>query len=414
MLGVRGVGRAVGVGVVIALGAAAAALMSTAAPAATGAPAVVEVVPAPQDDPFYTPPDPLPDVEPGTVLRSRPVSVRALALPVPVDAWQLLYRSTTARGAADAVSGTVLVPRSPWRDGPRPLVSYAVGTHGFAPQCAPSYQLRVGTEPELGLVSQALARGWAVVMTDYEGLGTPGPHTYTAGLSSGRAVLDAARAALRLPAAGLSPTAPVGIWGYSQGGQAAGWAGELHPTYAPELDVRGVAPGGTPADPEAVARHIDGGPASGLALAGALGLATAYPDLPFESILTEEGRAAVAAIQTQCVAETTSRYAFRTVASYTTEPDPAGLPEWQAVLEINHLGRNAPAVPVLLYHGTADELVPFGQAAELRADYCERDVTLTWRPLPLASHVNGAGVGAPIAVSWLSDRFADRPAPDSC
>ena len=41
--------------------------------------------------------------------------------PLPVNSWQILYRSTSATGAADAVSGTLLVPRTPWPRGPRPL-----------------------------------------------------------------------------------------------------------------------------------------------------------------------------------------------------------------------------------------------------------------------------------------------------
>lgn len=391
--------------------------VAAAAHVAGPAPATLRAsLPAPpQADPFYTPPDPLPDVEPGTVLRSRPVGVRALLFPVPVAAHQVLYRSTGARGEPNAVSGTVLVPRSPWAgSGPRPLVSYAIGTHGFGDQCAPSYQLRLGIDPEVFLMGQALARGWAVAVTDYEGLGTPGPHTYTAGRSQGRAVLDAARSALALPEAGLAAASPVGIWGYSQGGQSAGWAGQLHPEYAPELDVRGVAPGGTPADLEAVLRFVDGGPGSGLALAAAVGLSATYPELPFQEILTAEGRRAAAAVPTQCVAETTSRYAFRTVGSFTTVPDPASLPEWQAVLAENRLGAVAPDAPVLLYHGTADELVPIGQADVLRGEWCGQGVDILWRPLPLNGHIAGAANGAPGVVAWLGDRFAGLPAPENC
>jgi hypothetical protein len=120
-------------------------------------------------------------------------------LPAPVRAWQLLYRSTSATGDPNAVSGTLLVPPTPWTDGPRPLVTCAVGTHGIGDSCAPSYKLRTGTENEIALISQALFKGWAVVLTDYEGLGTPGTHTYATGQSEGRTVLDAARAASKVP-----------------------------------------------------------------------------------------------------------------------------------------------------------------------------------------------------------------------
>lgn len=388
------------------------AVVALLASPASGAPP--SPVPAPQDDPFYTLPDPVPAVAPGTVLRSRPVTVRAGVLPVPVRAWQVLYRSTDTQGAPNVVSGTVLVPTATWSSGVRPLVTYAVGSHGLGRECAPSYRLRQGREAELGLMSLALSRGWAMVVTDYEGSGTPGPHTYAAGATTGRAVLDAARAAQRLPESGLDESGPVGVWGYSEGGIGASWAGQLAQSYAPELAIRGIASGGTPADLETVVRHLDGGPFSGLALAGAVGLSTAYPDLPFAEILTAEGRAAVEKISTQCVDEFTRDFAFRTLASFTTVPDPAALPQWQAVLEANRLGDEAPQAPVLLYHAALDELIPVGVARELAADYCAQGVDVSYVESPHDEHVSGAVTGAPLAVAYLGDRFAGRPAPDTC
>ncbi|MQA12820.1 MAG: hypothetical protein GEV09_01235 [Pseudonocardiaceae bacterium] len=225
---------------------AAAAAVALLAPQAAGQTGLHEPIPAPQHDPFYSPPDPIPDVAAGTVLRSRPVTVRALAVTVPVRSWLMLYRSTDTHGEPEAVSGTVLVADTPWTGGPRPLVTYAVGSHGLGPQCAPSYQMRQGQDPELGLISLALSRGWAVVVTDYEGSGTPGPHTYAAGHTTGQAVLDAARAAQRLPQAGLDPAGPVGVWGYSEGGIGASWAGELAPPTRRSCGSPASPPAGPP------------------------------------------------------------------------------------------------------------------------------------------------------------------------
>lgn len=393
---------------------ACAAVVVVLVPQAAGQTGPLEPIPAPQHDPFYTPPDPVPDVAPGTVLGSRPVTVRALAVPVPVRSWQVLYRSTDTQGEPEAVSGTVLVPATPWAGGPRPLVTYAVGSHGLGPQCAPSYQLRQGRDPELGLISLALSRGWAVVVTDYEGSGTAGPHTYAAGHTTGHAVLDAARAAQRLPQAGLDPAGPVGVWGYSEGGIGASWAGEMAPTYAPQLRIAGIASGGTPADLEPVVRHLDGGPFSGLALAGAVGLATAYPDLPWRSILTPQGKAAVERISTQCVAEFTREFTFRRLADLTTVDDPVALPQWQQVLDTNRLGTTAPAAPVLLYHAALDELIPVTVARQLATDYCARDATVRYVESPVDDHVTYAATAAPAAVTWLADRFARQPAPNTC
>src|SRR5690606_19749524 len=127
---------------------------------------------------------------------------------------------TSATGAADIVSGTLLVPRSAYSGGARPIVGYAVGTHGLGDQCAPSAAMARGAEAELAIIGLMLLKGWAVAVTDYEGLGTPGDHTYMVGASQGHAVLDSIRAAMRVPGAGLSESAPVVVMGYSQGGSS--------------------------------------------------------------------------------------------------------------------------------------------------------------------------------------------------
>jgi hypothetical protein len=389
-------------------------LLVTAAPGAVQAAAPP---PTPAEDPFYTPPNPLPAVAPGEILRLRTVEVFAeplRLLPAPVRAWQLLYRSTSATGDPNAVSGTLLVPPTPWTDGPRPLVTYAVGTHGIGDSCAPSYKLRTGTENEIALIAQALVKGWAVVLTDYEGLGTPGTHTYATGQSEGRAVLDAARATSKVPGAGLSPAGPVGVFGYSQGGQAAAFAAELQPSYAPDVRLAGVAAGGVPADLEEVARFNDGGAAFGLVIGAATGLATAYPDVPFAEILNDRGRELVERVEQACVVELGAAAPFAELQDFVTIADPLAEPRWQARLAENRAGQQRPGAPIFLYHATFDELIPFRTGKELLGRYCDLDTTVQWQPIPLAEHIIGVSVGGPIAMEWLGNRFTGAPVQETC
>jgi hypothetical protein len=383
----------------------------------TQASAAPSAISAPSGDPFYTPPKPLPPGVPGDVIRQRKVNVFADPLtlfPLPVNSWQILYRSTSATDAPNTVSGTLLVPRTPWSHGPRPLVSYAVGTHGLGDSCAPSVKLRSGTENEIVLISQALLAGWAVVLTDYEGLGTPGPHTYAVGRSEGHAVLDAARAAARVPGSGLSPSGPVGLFGYSQGGQATTFAGELAPSYAPELNLVGIATGGVPADLGAVARFNDGNVGFSLVLGAAAGYAAAYPDVPFAGILNDAGRATVARVERACTVELATIAPLRRLSEFVTVPDPLADPRWQARLAENRAGTRAPAAPVYLYHGSADELIPLAVGRQLRADWCRLGASVRWQEIPLAEHILGVAVGGPAAMAWLGDRFAGRPATSNC
>src|SRR5256885_2153132 len=134
-----------------------------------------------------------------------------------------------------------------------------------------------GNFDEQFAVSNLLSQGWAVAVTDYPGLGTPGDEAYSVGIAEGYAVLDVLRAATRLPAAGLSASAPMAVEGYSQGGGAAGWAAQLQPGYAPGLHVAGIAAGGIPANLQAVSANIDGSAFFAFLGGAAIGFNAAYP-----------------------------------------------------------------------------------------------------------------------------------------
>jgi hypothetical protein len=368
----------------------------------------------PSADSFYTPPHPIPDVPAGTVLRSRPVTVRGLGLPMPVRTYQVLYRSTDTSGRPNAVSGTVGVLDDGKPDSGRPLVVYNIGSHGLGPLCAPSYLLRLGFEQEEGLMASAISRGWAIMVTDYEGLGTPGPHTYGSGPATGHAVLDGARAALHLPELGLNPQTPTALWGYSEGGLASAWAAELAPSYAPELHLVGTAAGGIPVNLDHVARKLDGGPGAGLLLAAAVGLNRAYPQMKLDAILNAAGKRAAADIANECVGQITATYAYRHIAEYSRVTDPLSLPNVRAVLAANLLGRHAPSAPLHIYEATNDELIPLADVQALVADYCRHGLAVDYREYTSGEHLFVAGSGAYPALEWLTGRFAGAAAPTTC
>ncbi|MEV4503315.1 lipase family protein [Streptomyces klenkii] len=354
-----------------------------------------------------------PAAAPGDVVTAAPTSFHPLpGQPTGTKAWHITYRSTTATGAPDVVSGTVIVPQD-GRTGPRPLVTYAVGTVGLADQCAPSAGFPRGTTVEGNLIQLLTQRGWAVAVTDYEGLGTPGPHTYAVGRSEGHAVLDAARAALRLPGAGLAPDSPVGVMGYSQGGQAAGWAAELHDAYAPELNLKGTAAGGVPADLLKATEFNDGGIGAGLVLMGAIGQDAAFPELDLASYLNDKGRNMVAFLKQHCVTVDTAAGLFKRISDVTVR-NPMKEPDWQRALHSSDLGTHAPDRPVRVYHGTKDEIVPYESAVLMRAAWCSKGATVDWRPMPQGGHGSSLLAGSVPAANWLADRFAGRPAAGNC
>ena len=185
----------------------------------------------PQYAEFYTPPDPLPPGRPGDLIRTEPS--RLVLEPsgqlgaIMATGTRIMYRSTDTRGNPIAVTGTYFEPYNDWPGrGPRPLISYAPGNQGQGNQCAPSRMFNQGIHYSGGwdimfnyeelFVATMVARGFAIVMTDYEGLGTNSMHTYVGRVAEGQAVLDAARAAMKLPGTSLDPHGPVAFWGYSR------------------------------------------------------------------------------------------------------------------------------------------------------------------------------------------------------
>ena len=363
----------------------------------------------PKDDPFYRPPAGFESSAPGTVLATRPVTVKGLGLPVPADARQFLVRSSDAKDAATTVVGTLMVPKAPYPFGDRPLVSYQPATDSLGDQCNPSYKLRAGTEYELPLMMQALQNGWAVVVTDYQG-----PQmAFTAGRMAGHAVLDGIRGALALPDTSLNGVkTPVGMWGYSGGGLATSWAAQLQAAYASELNIVGVASGGTPGDFEAAARQIDGGIASGLVMLASTGLTRAYPEML--SLLNDAGRQMIERIGDMCIGEAVSAFPFRHLNEFTISPDPLSEPVARTVLELNHLGRQTPKAPVFLYHSVFDELIPFQSAQALQRDWCTGGGHVTLYADALSEHSSLAVSGSPLAVNYLGSRFAGFDVPSTC
>ena len=219
--------------------AACSAPSPSASTSSTSVPSVQANVDATGIPPFYAPPRPLPTAPAGTIIRSELVT-GVPGVPAGAAVWRVLYHSRSIYDDDIAVSGYVIVPGGKAPPGGFPILTWAHGTTGFAGICAPSLFTRQGgVGPYLlpGLASY-LRAGFVVAATDYQGLGTPGVHPYLLGESEGRGVLDAARAARHL--AGVPTSDTVVIYGHSQGGHAALFAGEMAPTYAPDLHVVGV------------------------------------------------------------------------------------------------------------------------------------------------------------------------------
>ncbi|MET7770277.1 lipase family protein [Nocardia sp. NPDC005366] len=338
--------------------------------------------------------------------------------------------------------GTYLEPTLPWTGpGERPLVAYAGGTQGQSAECAPSAMLSqvVRYQPpadavfeyDVIAIYQLLARGMAVVMTDYHDFATPGLTNFMNRKTQGYAVLDSARAALRLPGSGLTPQSPIILYGYSQGGMASAAAAELQPKYAPELNVRGAYVGGPPVGLDDYIARNEGRPGVAPAIAWILnGIAADYPETrpAFDAEINDTGKAIMRDSIGKCGGGLSNIFAQpQTTSQWTTSGEPLAVviarsPELKKAFDEQRLGGSTPSAPVRVYSARNDEGATYPAVRDMAASWCgggaavqlDADAALPAMSGFLGTHNVAYFPSLATSQQWVIDRLADIPAPVNC
>lgn len=292
-------------------------------------------------------------------------------------AHRITYPSTALNGSRIRVTGLVYTPKGKPPAGGWPVIAWAHGTTGIADVCAPSW-----TNNAFGYgtyLSAWLRQGYAVAATDYEGLGILGQrHPYIIGDSEGRSVIDIVRAAKKVNPAISNRYVTVG---YSQGGQAALFAGKLDASYGAGLDSRGtvaIAPGTQwPMLLASWQAFVPKAPANPLVLLVLSGLNTARPtSFPYARLLTAGGRVLMGIAENAACANSTVVMKGQTNEMVFAVDAAEAASIRSALAELAEPPTTGYNDPVLLVQGTADELVPaaatqktaeqMGSAAELK------------------------------------------------
>ena len=353
----------------------------------------------------------LPDGAAGTLIQADPLA----GAPDGASAYRILYRSTGLHGEPITVSGMVVVPASePPAEG-RPIVAWAHPTSGVVPRCAPSlarkrFQFIAG-------LKDMLARGYAVAATDYPGLGTPEVHPYLVGESEGRAVLDSVRAARQVP--GVGSGRRFAVWGHSQGGHAALFTGLLAESYAPDLELVGVA-AAAPATELATLLKADIDTSGGRNLtAMTLWSWARIYNAPIDAVLDPSAIPIVDRLANQCLE---SIYDF-VVRGRIEKPlaerflrvhNFAEAQPWSSLLRENTPGPLPSRIPVFLAQGTNDKLVLPRVTEDYMRRLCRNGSAVAFDLVPGAGHGFLSFKTADAAVAWIAQRFAGQRAPSSC
>lgn len=371
--------------------------------------------PLPSADPFYSYSGNLSAKKPGQVLKRRPSRFVAAGLTVPVDTTQLLYRSVGNLGQPIAGVTTVLRPRG---GGNNQVISYHMAYDALGSQCDPSYTLQGNMPTPISRVEQTLigsyvARGYTVLVPDYEGL----DEQWTIARQEGKLALDGIRAAesfLRLPS-----STPVALLGYSGGSVPTEFAAEFAPTYAPELAIKVAAAGGLPVNLAHNLNYVSGSQKWAGVMPAVVEAYRRTYNLNVSKFLSARGMQLLADVRNLCIASFASKYPGLTNAQM-VKPPYTSLLQVKVVRDLiaanvmGTLGR--PRIPMFLGVGQingsiGDGVMITADVRNLASKYCSQGVPVHFKRYAGDSHGQAFLPFEADADAFITARLAGRPVP---
>lgn len=346
-------------------------------------------------------------IGPGSIIKSRYVSPWEIPdLETRISSAQQITYSTrdTFFKQGRAVT-TVLVPKTRELTATSPqVVSYQIPEDAVADQCAPSKSLLVADMTDVRAIKDLLDAGYIVNTPDYEGE----RNAFTAGIQSGRATLDSIRAVLQsLPA----EEASVILWGYSGGSIATGWALELQPEYAPELEdtIIGGVVGGYSVDPSSIINVLNGTLNAGLLPASLIGLSNEYPEVEklLQSQLVDEHLDEFYYPNTHCIEDVTRYFAYKDVFRYFK--DGHKILDNRILTQVSDnitLGKYTPRIPMFIYHGIEDELIDYRSVDAVVQKYCSQGAKVDYVQNLHGDHMETEFYGVDYALNWIQHAFS--------
>ena len=350
---------------------------------------------------FYDTPDPLPAANPGTLIRSQ--AFGQYRIPFSVSAIRILYHSRSADGRDVAASGVVLVPngKKPPAGG-WPVIAWTHGFSGVGRRCAPSLTRNIGHGPFLAMYVNL---GYAVVATDYTGLGTSFRNAFLDGPSNASDVIHALSAA-RSAVPGLS--ARWLVMGEAEGALAAiavaEKESELHdPNYLGAIAISDLA------SLRDIYEHSGVGSSSLMTASLAYGIKTVFPQFQVTDVLTEQALGLYRDLEQECVPTTGA----------TPYPKQVTKPNWESNAFVSqYFARNDPGrVPLhgpILVVGAGDNSPATGMTARAISRMCKQAVRVETEQYPGVDPGSVIGVSVRDQISWIEGRFGGRPAPSNC
>lgn len=330
-------------------------------------------------------------------------------------AWRILYNTRDVFGRPILSSGVVIMSTYAPRDvKARKIVAWAHPTTGIGRNCAPSLKPWPGADI-LG-INEMISAGYIIVATDYPGLGTVGPVGYLVGKGQGQAVIDAVRAAQKIP--GISRESKAILWGYSQGGHAVQFAAHLASRYAPEVKFIGMV---AVAPPTNLAQLLveDMGTMEGRILSSYVIKSWAAKfSTAIDTLVHPKAVNWVNSVSAACVNSLDGQIkAFEAQGKLKDRffvANPLKVSPWRELIRDNSLGSFSALMPNLVFQGGQDRVVSPSVTSAAVRNSCRADAVVKLVTLQGKGHGSSAKASVPEAMAWMADRFAGKPAPSSC
>jgi pimeloyl-ACP methyl ester carboxylesterase len=348
---------------------------------------------------------------PGTLVRQEVID----GAPLGATTYRVLYRSTGLNDKPILVSGVVIVPPGDPPPGGRPIIAWAHPTSGVVPRCAPS--LAIFLFEQIQGLRSFVRDGYVVAATDYPGLGTAGPHPYLVGTSEGRAVIDSVRVAGSLPGAGGGKRFLV--WGHSQGGHASLFTGAIAKSYAPELDLLGVA-AAAPATDLVTLMNEDIDSVGGKNItAMTLWSWQRVFDANMDKVVDRRAIPAINQLAQECIEgpfdlKKRQRTEQPLEQHFLSVQHPSDVEPWHTLLAENSPGALPPEIPVFLAQGTDDDIIHPKVTQDYASKLCGAGSKVRILLMPNIGHGRAAQASTSALLDWASDRFAGKAASDDC
>jgi hypothetical protein len=329
------------------------------------------------------------------------------------------YQSTQGdTGSSTVVSGTVFAPAGDPPPGGWAAFAFGHGTTGIQQECGPSVLLQ-GSDSWLAAavgppIAKLLELGFAVSFPDYEGLGAPGVHRYIDFRTAGLNMIDSVRA-LRAAFPGVSTRwAAIGT---SQGAGATWSADEQSDSYAPELQLIGAVALAPPADLTGIVDKVISGDITPSQL-GVLQLILASLAREDVGLDVDEFRRGSAAenweVLSSCdvpEAEARSAALKELTAADLVPATREAADKLRDLLARRKLPQHRMSAPIFIVYGTGDLLIDSGWISGAIARACALGGTIAFEAQDGRGHDN---LDVTPALSWLLDRFANRPVVNDC